>query len=133
MLNSGVIKLSTCQSLTSKLRDCVDAGPRGIPHVARFIQQRIEHQRDRQKNRTQPWNGEETPSLSSPPLHPKKDQRSPANWMAIEKSNGGGAPRCKQAGHARRRRMKAELYRSDPFPSWTRMPFIPDASIGVLP
>jgi hypothetical protein len=30
------------------------------------------------------------------------------------KSNGG-APRCKQAGHARRRRIKAELYRSDPF------------------
>lgn len=55
MLNNGGIKLSTCQSLTSKLRGCLDAGPRGIPHVARFIQQRIEHQRDRQKNRTQPW------------------------------------------------------------------------------
>jgi hypothetical protein len=54
MLNSGEIRLSTIQSLTSKLRGCVDAGPRGISHVARFIQQRIEHQRDRQKNRTQP-------------------------------------------------------------------------------
>jgi hypothetical protein len=51
LLNSGGIKLSTCQSLTSKLRGCVDAGPGGIPHAARFIQPRIEHQRDRQKNR----------------------------------------------------------------------------------
>jgi predicted transcriptional regulator len=25
-------------------------------------------------------------------------------------SNGGGAPRCKQAGHARRRRMETVLY-----------------------
>jgi len=41
MLNNGGIKLSTCQSLTSKLRGCLDAGPREIPHVARFIQQRI--------------------------------------------------------------------------------------------
>jgi hypothetical protein len=38
MLNSGGIKLSTCQTLTPKLRGCVDAGLRGIPHVARFIQ-----------------------------------------------------------------------------------------------
>jgi len=37
--------------------------------------------------------------------------------IEITKSKCGGAPRCKQAGHARRRRMKAELYRSDPFPS----------------
>ena len=51
ILNSGGVKLSTCQSLTSKIRGCMDAGPGGIPHVARFIQQRIEHQRDRQKNR----------------------------------------------------------------------------------
>jgi hypothetical protein len=57
LLNSGGIKKSTCQSPTSKLRGCVDAGPGGIPHAARFIQPRIEHQRDSQKNRTQPWNG----------------------------------------------------------------------------
>jgi transposase len=37
MLNSGRIKLFTCQSLTSKLRGCVDAGPIGIPHVARDL------------------------------------------------------------------------------------------------
>jgi len=42
MLDSGGIKLSTCQTQTSKLRGCVDAGLRGIPHVARFIQPRIE-------------------------------------------------------------------------------------------
>ena len=72
MLNSGGIKMSTCQSLTSNLRGCVDAGLRGIPHVARFIQQRIEHQRDRQKNRTQPWNGKEIPSLSSSTCTPGK-------------------------------------------------------------
>ena len=35
-------------------------------------------------------------------------------------------------GHARRRRIKMVLYRADPFLSRTRMPFIPDASIGVL-
>ncbi len=28
----------------------MDAGHVGIPHVERFIQRRIEHQRDRQKN-----------------------------------------------------------------------------------
>lgn len=72
MLNSGGIKLSTCQTLTPKLRGCVDAGLRGIPHVARFIQQRIEHQRDRQKNRTQPWNGKEIPSRSSSTSTPRK-------------------------------------------------------------
>ena len=37
MLNSGGIKLSTCKTLTSKIRGCEDAGPGGIPHVARFI------------------------------------------------------------------------------------------------
>ncbi len=72
MLNSGGLKLSTCQSLTSKLRGCVDVGPGGIPHAARFIQQRIEHQRDRQKNRTQSWNGEEIPSFSSSACTPEK-------------------------------------------------------------
>ena len=54
--NSGGIKLSTCQSLGLKTRGHVDDRCGGVPHVARFIQQRIEHQRDRQKNRTQPWN-----------------------------------------------------------------------------
>jgi hypothetical protein len=37
MLNSGGIKLSTCQSLISKIRGCVDAGPGGIPHVTMKI------------------------------------------------------------------------------------------------
>jgi hypothetical protein len=37
MLNSGGIKLSTSQSLHINSR-VVDAGPRGNPHVARFIQ-----------------------------------------------------------------------------------------------
>lgn len=37
MHNSGGIKLTTFQSLTSKLRGCVDAGLRGVPHVARFL------------------------------------------------------------------------------------------------
>jgi hypothetical protein len=72
MLNSGGLKLSICQSLTSRLRGCVDVGPGGIPHAARFIQQRIEHQRDRQKNRTQSWNGEEIPSFSSSACTPEK-------------------------------------------------------------
>jgi len=53
LLNSGGIKMSSCQSLRSKLGGCVDAGPGGVPHVARFVQRRIEHQRDRQKNRLQ--------------------------------------------------------------------------------
>jgi len=65
MLNSGGIKMSSCQSLRSKLRGCVDAGPRGVPHVARFIQRRIEHQRDRQENRPLPWHGQKIPILSS--------------------------------------------------------------------
>jgi hypothetical protein len=72
MLNSGGIKLSTCQTLTPKLRGCVDAGLRGIPHVARFIQPRIEHQRDRQKNRTPSWNSKEIPSRTSSTIIPRK-------------------------------------------------------------
>ena len=32
------------------------------------------------------------------------------------KSNGGGSPRCKQTGHARRRRMDTEPHRSEPIP-----------------
>jgi len=47
--------MSTCQSLRSKLRGCADAGPGGVPHVARFVRPGIEHQRDRQKTGTQPW------------------------------------------------------------------------------
>ncbi len=84
MLNSGGIKLSSCQSLISKIRGCVDAGPGGIPHVARFIQPRIEHQRDRQKNRTQSWNGQEIPTSLRFRLHPKRGNRNPVNWMAIK-------------------------------------------------
>jgi hypothetical protein len=38
LLNSGGIKLTTCQSLISKLRGCADAGHRVVPNVARFIQ-----------------------------------------------------------------------------------------------
>ena len=70
--NSGEIKLSTCQSLTSKLRGCVDAGPGGIPHAARFIQPRIEHQRDRQKNRTQPGDGAEVSEFAGPSFDPEE-------------------------------------------------------------
>jgi hypothetical protein len=55
--NSGGIKLSTCQSLRLKTRGHVDDRCRGVPHVARFVQQRFEHQRDRQTDRTQPGNG----------------------------------------------------------------------------
>jgi hypothetical protein len=74
----GGIKLSTCQILTSKLRDRMIVRRGGIPHVARFIQQRIEHQRDRQKNMTQPWNGKEIslrPSSTSDPGKIKETQQ----------------------------------------------------------
>jgi len=55
--NSGGIKLSTCQSLGLKPRGHVDDGCGGVPHVERFIQQRFEHQRDRQTDWTQPQGG----------------------------------------------------------------------------
>jgi len=48
--NSSGIKLSTYQFPGLKPRGYVDDRYGGVPHVARFIQQRIEHQRDRQTN-----------------------------------------------------------------------------------
>ena len=74
MLNIGGIKLSTCQSLIFKLMGCVDAGPRGIPHVARFIQPRIEHQRDRQTDWTQPGDGAEVSEFTGPSFDPEEIQ-----------------------------------------------------------
>jgi hypothetical protein len=49
--------LSTCQSLGLKTRGHVDDRWGGVPHIARFVQQRSEHQRDRQTDWTQPRNG----------------------------------------------------------------------------
>jgi hypothetical protein len=40
MLDSGGLEMSTFQSL--RPRACVDAGGRGIPHVARSVQAKIE-------------------------------------------------------------------------------------------
>ena len=67
LLNSGGIKLSTCQSLGLKTRGHVDDRCGGIPHVARFVQQRSEHQRDRQTDRTQPCNGAKASEFSNSP------------------------------------------------------------------
>jgi len=89
MLNSGGIKLSTCQSLTSKLRGCVDAVPGGIPHAARFIEPRIEHQRDSQKNMTQQWNGQEIPSFPVPPPGVVKTHLDLAIALGIEAAEAG--------------------------------------------
>ena len=50
----------------------------------------------------------------------------------LQHLNRGGAPRCEQTGHPRRRRMKAEPGNPDRNLSWIRMTFIPDASIGVF-
>ena len=72
MLNSGGLKMSTCQSQRSKLGGCVDVGPGGVPHAARSIQRWIEHKRDRQKNRTLPWNSQEIPALSSSASAPEE-------------------------------------------------------------
>ncbi len=46
----------------------------GVPHVARFIQGRIEHQRDRQTNWTQPGDGAEVFEFSSPTFAPEEIQ-----------------------------------------------------------
>ena len=114
MLNSGGIKLSTCQSLASELRGCVDAGPRGIPHVARFIQPRIEHQRDRQKNRTQPWNGEEIPSLSSSACIPGKikEAQQAGRLSRIHPQQASGVSSLCQAHLSRnsRKRIYRQIY-----------------------
>jgi len=72
--NSGGIKLSTCQSLGLKTRGHVDDRYGGVPHVARFIQQRIEHQRDRQTDRTQPCDGAEASEFSDSPFAQKEIQ-----------------------------------------------------------
>jgi hypothetical protein len=79
--NSGGIKLSTCQSLGLKTRGHVDDRFGGVPHVARFAQQRFEHQRDRQIDWTQPGDGAEvsefaSPSFSQvPPLTQKRSRK----------------------------------------------------------
>jgi hypothetical protein len=70
--NNGGIKMSTCQSLDVKTRGNVDVKHGGVPHVARFIQPRIEHQRDRQTDRTQPCYSSEIPEFSSSTFAPKE-------------------------------------------------------------
>jgi len=65
--NSGGIKLSTCQSLGLKTRGHVDDRCGGVPHVARFVQPRSEHQRDRQTDWTQPCNGAKASEFSDSP------------------------------------------------------------------
>ena len=64
--NSGEIKLSTCQSLELKTRGHVDDRCGGVPHVARFVQQKFEHQRDRQTDWTQPGDGAEVSEFAGP-------------------------------------------------------------------
>jgi hypothetical protein len=72
--NSGGIKLSTCQSLGLKPRGHVDDRCGGVPHVARFVQQRFEHQRDRQTDWTQPGNGAEVSEFTGPSIDPEEIQ-----------------------------------------------------------
>jgi transposase len=55
----------------------VDDRGGGVPHVARFIQRRIEHQRDRQTDWTQPCNGAEVSEFTGSPL-PQKRSRKPS-------------------------------------------------------
>jgi hypothetical protein len=68
----------------------VDEGPGGIPHVARLIQLRIEHQRDRQKNGTPQWNDEEMPSLSSSACIQEKIKNAQQSWTVIENTSSSG-------------------------------------------
>ena len=72
--NSGGIKLSTCQSLGLKTRGHVDDRCGGVPHVARFIQQRFEHQRDRQTDWTQPGDGAKAFEFTDSPFAQKEIQ-----------------------------------------------------------
>ena len=73
--NSGGIKLSTCQFPGLKPRGHVDDRYGGVPHVARFIQRRIEHQRDRQTDWTQPCDGAEVSELTGSPIAPEAIQK----------------------------------------------------------
>jgi hypothetical protein len=72
--NSGGIKLSTCQSLGLKTRGHVDDRCGGVPHVARFVQQKFEHQRDRQTDWTKPGNGAEVSEFTGPSIDPGEIQ-----------------------------------------------------------
>lgn len=47
----------------------------GVPHVARFIQRRIEHQQDRQTDWTQPCDGAEVSELTGSPIAPEAIQK----------------------------------------------------------
>ena len=72
MSNSGGIKLSTCQSLGLKPRGHVDDRCGGVPHVERSIQQKFEHQRDRQANWTQPGDGTKISEFTGPSFDPEE-------------------------------------------------------------
>ncbi len=88
MSNSGGIKLSTCQSLGWKPRGHVDDRCGGVPHVARFIQQRFEHQRDRQTDWTQPGDGAEASDFSDSPFAQKEIQEAESDeaaWKMAQK------------------------------------------------
>jgi hypothetical protein len=72
--NSGGIKLSTCQSLGLKPSTHVDDRYGGVPHVVRFIQQRIEYQQDRQTDRTPPCDGVEVSEFTDSLFAPEEIQ-----------------------------------------------------------
>ena len=74
MSNSGGINLSTYQSLGLKPRGHVDDRCGGVPHVARFVQQGFEHQRDRQTDWTQPGDGAEVSEFTGPSFDPEEIQ-----------------------------------------------------------
>ena len=64
----------------------------GVPHVARFIQPRIEHQRDRQTNWTQPCDGAEVSEFTGPSFDPEAVQiggRSRGSGGIQEKTSEG--------------------------------------------
>jgi hypothetical protein len=51
----GGIKMPTSTAFGFKVNSCVDAEIGGVSHVKGTTRTGIEHQRDRQKNSTQPW------------------------------------------------------------------------------
>jgi len=56
-------------------------------------------------------------------------QRAARLWFLVKRRR---STPMQASGHARRRLMKTILNWADPFLSRSRMPFIPDASIGVF-
>jgi hypothetical protein len=84
MLNGSGIKLSTRQSLTSKIRGYVDAGPGGFLMLRDLFNQELSISEIARRTGHSRGTVRKYHLSPVPPAPPKRGNKSPVNWTAIK-------------------------------------------------